>query len=173
MREERGRDMIEITKKQLDLIMAWRDKNKDLVRNFLPFIMNGIIRIKDGSSSNEISFMIFKGNEENVYMGMFDYFFIDGNRKNYHLLLYAGIIKEGKTFIKESIKGKDYDTFYKKEQESDLMQDINTVFFFGERILFPLQAGYGRNPRKRSKETREEKRKVRQQRIQTVLRLLS
>lgn len=136
MREERGRDMIEITKKQLDLIMAWRDKNKDLVRNFLPFIMNGIIRIKDGSSSNEISFMIFKGNEENVYMGMFDYFFIDGNGKNYHLILYAGIIREGKTFIKESIKGKDYDTFYKKEQESDLMQDINAVFFAVNAYFF-------------------------------------
>ena len=93
MREERGRDMIEITKKQLDLIMAWRDKNKDLVRNFLPFIMNGIIRIKDGDLTNEISFMIFKGNQENVYMGLFDYFFIDGNRKNHHFLTFAGIIK--------------------------------------------------------------------------------
>ena len=46
MQEYRGKDVIEITQKQLDLIMAWRDMNKDIVRKFLPFIYNGTLRIK-------------------------------------------------------------------------------------------------------------------------------
>lgn len=40
MEEYRGKDIIEITQKQLGLIMEWRDMNKDIVRKFLPFIMN-------------------------------------------------------------------------------------------------------------------------------------
>lgn len=46
MQEYHGKDVIEITQKQLDLIMEWRDMNKDIVRKFLPFIYNGTLRIK-------------------------------------------------------------------------------------------------------------------------------
>lgn len=38
-----------ITKEQLDKILAWRDKNKELVRNFKPFIMSGEIMTEDKS----------------------------------------------------------------------------------------------------------------------------
>lgn len=38
---------IKITLNQLNNILSWRDKNKDLVRNFLPYLLNGTILIDD------------------------------------------------------------------------------------------------------------------------------
>lgn len=60
MEEYRSKDIIEITQKQLDLIMKWRDMNKDIVRKFLPFISNGILRIKQENCANEISLSLYR-----------------------------------------------------------------------------------------------------------------
>lgn len=38
---------IKITLNQLNNILSWRDKNKDLVRNFLPYLLDGTILVDD------------------------------------------------------------------------------------------------------------------------------
>ena len=99
MEEYRSKDIIEITQKQLDLIMKWRDMNKDIVRKFLPFISNGILRIKQENCANEISFIIIP-NEENAYSGIFDYFVINKEGKKHYVFMSAFSIRDGKVYIK-------------------------------------------------------------------------
>lgn len=37
-------NIIKVSEKQLDDIFVWRDKNKELVRNFLPYLDSGCIQ---------------------------------------------------------------------------------------------------------------------------------
>ena len=43
-------NIIELTKDELNTVMAWRDGNKDIVRNFKPFLVGGRIVIDNDIS---------------------------------------------------------------------------------------------------------------------------
>lgn len=135
MEEYRSKDIIEITQKQLDLIMKWRDMNKDIVRKFLPFISNGILRIKQENCANEISFIIMP-NEENAYSGIFDYFVINKEGKSHYVFMSAFSIRDGKVYIKTKSKCTDYSAYYKDEDEGELLQDLIGVFFAVNAYFF-------------------------------------
>ena len=135
MQEYRGKDIIEITQKQLDLIMAWRDMNKDIVRKFLPFISNGTLRIKQENCANEIAFLIFQ-NKENSFLGYFDYFCVEDNGENKYLYSYTALIQDGKVYVKDTQIRSDYSLFYKENQEDALLQDLIGVFFAVNAYFF-------------------------------------
>lgn len=135
MEEYRGKDIIEITQKQLGLIMEWRDMNKDIVRKFLPFIMNGTLRIKQENCANEIAFLIFQ-NESNSFFGYFDYFCVMPDGKNKFLYSYTALIQDGKVYVKNKTMRPDYSEYYKENQEDALLQDLIGVFFAVNAYFF-------------------------------------
>lgn len=135
MEEYRGKDIIEITQKQLDLIMEWRDMNKEIVRKFLPFIMNGTLRIKQENCTNEIAFLLFL-KDTNSFFGFFDYFCVEPSGENKFLYSYTALIQEGKVYVKDKRTRPDYSTYYKDNQEDALLQDLIGVFFAVNAYFF-------------------------------------
>ena len=114
-------NIIELTKDELNTVMAWRDGNKDIVRNFKPFLVGGRIVIDNDIS---LSFSVFPQRES--YSISLKYY-AKGTK-----MLSVEVLTSPFGFVKiADMRGTKA---YKKAsftpaQKNELVQDIIGVFF--------------------------------------------
>lgn len=127
---EKEMSMIELTGEQLNQILEWRDVNKDIVRNFLPFLTEGKITISIQKYFDTIfDFSVSEIEESKDYsIVCFVMFKIKNNIENIAMLNIKTNNKDGKcsTFISRL---SDYDKHYTKEQKDAFAQDCIGCFF--------------------------------------------